>query len=177
MFKIKLIYLFTWQNTIEIWKNQRTSFHTNYNGMKQSKSTSIPNHIHFRGGFKMPSPCLGSVAQRRRKSIIYLDRPENVTHPVAILACKSWWGKVPIFVLDACQQRHYTTLNNTLIALYCNGDKRCPQAVRAYIKLSPTAELSFQHNGVNPYHCYTWLSAEPCLAAKQLIQPCLLPFF
>jgi hypothetical protein len=24
--------------------------------------------------------------------------------------------------------------------------------------------LSFQHHGMNPYHCYTWLSAESCLA-------------
>ena len=26
------------------------------------------------------------------------------------------------------------------------------------------------------YHCYTWLSAEPCLAEKQFIKPPLLPF-
>jgi hypothetical protein len=38
-------------------------------------------------------------------------------------------------------------------------------------KAVQTAELSFQHHGVNPYHCYSWLSPEPSLAAKQLIQP------
>jgi hypothetical protein len=36
---------------------------------------------------------------------------------VAILACKSWWGKQKKQFLDACQQNHYTTLNNTLISL------------------------------------------------------------
>ena len=39
------------------------------------------------------------------------------------------------------------------------------------LKDVPTAELSFQHHGVNPRHCFTWLSAEPCLAAKQFIHP------
>ena len=95
---------------------------------------------------------------------------------MAILACKSWWRK-QTKKCGGCMPAK--PLHNTKQYINCtiNGDKLCPQPVRAYIKLShPTAELSFQHHGVNPYPCYTWLSAEPCQAAKQFIQPLLLPY-
>ena len=51
-----------------------------------------------------------------------LNLLESLWQAVVILACKSWWGKLPKIFVDACQQSHYTTqqnttLNNTLIAL------------------------------------------------------------
>jgi hypothetical protein len=67
---------------------------------------------------------------------------------VSILACKYF-----LFVY-ACQQSHKTT-----------------QYITSTITLTNDAHK--QHHGVNPYHCYTCLSAEPCLAAKQFI--CFLP--
>uniref|UniRef100_A0AAZ3SL55 Uncharacterized protein n=1 Tax=Oncorhynchus tshawytscha TaxID=74940 RepID=A0AAZ3SL55_ONCTS len=80
---------------------------------------------------------------------------------LAILACKSWWDKQKTKMLDASKA---TTQHNTKQYINCtitvtNGAHklRVPTAV-------PT-----------PYNCCTLLSAEPCQAAKQFIQPHLLP--
>ena len=45
----------------------------------------------------------------------------------------------------------------------------------AHKLLGPTVHKAVPAAVPTPYHCYTWLSAEPRLAAKQLIQPHLLP--
>jgi hypothetical protein len=77
--------------------------------------------------------------------------------------------------------KHFSIYNNwpsldTVAILACTSwwDNPPPQKKKIGGMHASKATTQHQHKAVS-YHRYTWLSVEPCLAAKQFIQPHLLP--